>query len=132
VPQGSTPLSINPDTANASACRIWVTLLQILGVIAIALGALNIAGNLMIADDPDHHLARTTSQMSSQERVMQDAKDRSQAGSFFVLMAGVGVLSIIVGTLIQAIFPQTGLRSSHCLANAWRLACILPQVLAKE
>jgi hypothetical protein len=88
VPQGSTPLSINPDTANASACRIWVTLLQILGVIAIALGALNIAGNLMIADDPDHHLARTTSQMSSQERVMQDQRIEVKPGLFLCLWQG--------------------------------------------
>jgi thiol:disulfide interchange protein len=81
------------------------TLLQILGVIAIVLGALSVTGNSMLAGDLNYQLARTTSQMGSQERVMQEVKDRGQRGSFVVLMAGAGILSIMIGTLMHAIFP---------------------------
>jgi hypothetical protein len=70
----------------------------------MALGLLSLVGNLLLGGDLYYQIARIVSQTSSEERAMQEGRDRGRRDSSMVLMAGAGALSIIVGALLQAIF----------------------------
>lgn len=77
--------------------------LQIVGVVAAALGALATAGNFAIVGNWKYQFGRSVSVADIPERTQQDVQERGWRESLVVPLAIAGAVALVAGFVIQSV-----------------------------
>jgi hypothetical protein len=77
--------------------------LMFAGVGAIGLGLLSIFGNWRVTRNFQYQFSRSASHMDINQRLTQEIRDTFGSNAFMIILLIAGIVSILVGYLLQAV-----------------------------